>query len=102
MQTELDRNVGKIAGAIYSSIADRLACAPLPLLPAVTFKVKKVLESVTDMTRLEPDQKVELARDVRIAVIPMLFSYEIDPDVIEKVTSTIETAALDALQNKGG
>jgi len=100
IQADLDRIVGKIAGAIYCDIADQFPSMPLMLIPALTFKVHKIMETVNSLERLSPSQKVELAKDIQIAIIPMLFSYEIDSNVIEKITPKIEVAALNAI--KGG
>lgn len=88
-----DQLVGKVAGAIYSDISQQFPHPPLMLVPALTFKVRKTLETVTDVGLLSNDQKKELAKDICVAIVPMLFSYEIEPDVIDKITPTIEAAA---------
>ena len=94
---EFDKIVGRIAGAIYSDITRQFPHPPLVLVPALTFKVRKTLEQITDLKFLSKDQKVELAKEIQISIVPMLFSYEIDAEVIEKITPTIESAALKAL-----
>src|SRR5690348_12857137 len=91
---EFDKAVGKIAGAIYSDISHQFPHPPLLLVPAITFKVRKIMEQVTRLRLLSMEQKAELAKDIKIAIVPMLFSYEIDADLIEKVTPAIESAAL--------
>lgn len=95
--TDFDKAVGKVSGAIYNDIVYQFPHSPLMLIPAITFKVRKTLEQIADINFLSATQKAQLARDIQVAIIPMLFSYEIDADVIEKITPTIELAALKAL-----
>jgi hypothetical protein len=94
---DFDHTVGRIAGAIYSDISDLFPGPPLMLVPPLTFKVRKIMEQVTDLSLLSEHQKATLAKDMQIAIVPMLFSLEIDADVIEKITPAIEMAALKAL-----
>jgi hypothetical protein len=94
---EFDRIVGKIAGAIYADISRRFPCPPLMLVPALTFKVKKALEQAVNMWALSQNQKVELAKEIQVSIIPLLFSYDVDPEIIEQITPAIELAALRAL-----
>ncbi|MCG3204662.1 MAG: hypothetical protein KCHDKBKB_01377 [Elusimicrobia bacterium] len=95
---EFDRMVGKVAGAIYSDIIQQFPQPPLMLVPALTFKVRKILEPITDLSFFSDEQKAKLAKDIQISIIPMLFSYEIEPSIIESITPTIEVAALNALR----
>lgn len=92
-----DKTVGQIAGAIYSDINQRFPHPPLMLIPTVTFKVRKVLEQITDLRLLSKERKAELAKEIQVSVIPMLFLLEIDPGLIERMAPTIESAALKAL-----
>src|SRR5687768_15572342 len=95
--TEFDKTVGKIAGAIYSDINNKFPHPPLMLVPAITFKIKKMMEQVTDLRLLSVAQKGELAKDIRISIVPMLFTYEIEADVVEQLGPVIESAAYKAL-----
>lgn len=95
--TEFDKMVGRIAGAIYSDIAQGFPHPPLMLVPALTFKVRKTLESITDLKFFSGDQKAELAKEIQISIVPMLFSFEIEPEIIEQIAPMIESAALKAL-----
>ena len=98
MSTDVfDKTVGDIAGAIYSDIAASFLWPPLMLIPPITFKVRKVLEHFTDISLLSAEQKKALADDLRVAIVPMLFSYELDPDKIDTIGPLIEAAALKAL-----
>ena len=92
-----DKTVGRIAGAIYSDLAHLFSHPPLMLVPPLTFKVRKVLERVTDVSRLSGGQKGELANEIRVAVVPVLFSYDLEPDMIERMAPIIEAAAYKAL-----
>jgi len=92
-----DRTVGRIAGAIYGDILERFPEPPMMMIPPITFKVRKAIEPFTDIRRLTTDQKKTLAEDIRVAIIPMLYSYEIDPEEIEKLAPVIESAAYAAL-----
>lgn len=96
-RAEFDKIVGRIAGAIYSDISRQFPHPPLMLVPALTFKVRKTLEQITDLKLFSEEQKAELAKDIQISIVPMLFSYEIDAAVIEQITPTIESAALKGL-----
>jgi hypothetical protein len=96
----IDKMVGRIAGAIYSDINNQFPVPPLMLVPALTFKVRKILEQITDLNLLTEDQKSELAYDIQLSIVPMLFSYEIDSTVIEKITPTIQSAALKAIKQE--
>ncbi len=95
--TEFDMTVGKVAGAIYGDISRQFPHPPLVLVPALTFKVRKILEQITNFKLLSMEQKATLAKDIQIAIVPMLFSYEIEPETIEQITPTIESAALKVL-----
>lgn len=94
---ELDKVVGKIAGAIYTDISRQFPHPPLLLVPALTFKVRKVLENITGIKYLTDEQKSTLADDIQVAIVPILFSYEVDADVIEQVSPIIKDAALKML-----
>lgn len=94
---DFDKTVGTIAGAIYSDISRQFPHPPLMLVPAITFKVRKVLEPKTDLRLLSDGKKAELAREIQLSMIPMLFSYEIDETVIEKIAPVIESAAFKIL-----
>ncbi len=96
-----DRLVGRIAGAIYSDVSHVFPQPPLLLVPAITFKVRRVLESVTDLKYLTSAQKKILANDLRVSIVPMLFSYEIEPETIEELAPIIETAAFKGLSTEG-
>jgi hypothetical protein len=100
--TDFDHLVGMIAGAVYSEISTDLHATALMLIPAITFKVRKVLEPVRDLRGLSNTQKDELAKDLQIAIIPMLFSYEIDPVTINKVAPAITFAAAKAIKQATG
>ena len=95
--TEFDVLIGKIAGAIYSDVCHQFPHPPLMLVPALTFKVRKTMEQVTSLALLTKEQRAQLAKDLQISIIPMLFSYEIEPEIIDKIAPTIESAALRAL-----
>jgi hypothetical protein len=90
--------VGKIAGAIYGDIVSRFPIPPLMLVPALTFKVKKTIEPFTDLRLLSQNQRRVLAHDIQMAIIPILFSYEIDSNIIQQVAPAIEVAANKALE----
>lgn len=98
--SEFDHLIGRIAGAIYSDVSRKFPHPPLLLIPAVTYKVRKVMEDVTHTSLFSPDQKETLAKDIRISIIPLLFSYDIEPDIIEKIGPTIESAALRAIADE--
>jgi hypothetical protein len=95
-----DRMVGNIAGAIYGDLASHFKEPPLMLLPPITFKVRKVLEHFTDVKRLTSEQRMLLAEDIRVAIVPMLFSFELEAEQIEKMGPVIEAAALAALKGE--
>lgn len=92
-----DQTVGRIAGAIYGDISREFPHPPLMLVPALTFKVRKVLERISDLNAFSQNQISDLAKTIRISIIPMLFLYEIREDVIEKIAPLIESAAAKAL-----
>ena len=94
---EFDKTVGKIAGAIYGDINTKFPHPPLMLVPAITFKIRKTMEQITDLRLLSADQKAQLAKDIQISIVPMLFSYEIEADIIEQLGPVIESAAYKAL-----
>lgn len=94
---DFDRTVGKIAGAIYSDISNQFPHPPLMLVPALTFKVRKIMESVNSLKYLSKQQQGLLAKDIQLSIIPMLSSYEIEESIIEEVLPTIEMAALRAI-----
>ncbi len=94
---KFNQTVGKVAGAIYSDIAEKFPFPPLMLVPAVTFKVRKVLEQITDPELLNEEQKEELAKEIQISIVPMLFSYDVDAEIIEQLTPAIKAAAFRAL-----
>ncbi len=94
---EFDKTVGKIAGAVYSDINTKFPHPPLMLVPAITFKIRKIMEQITDLRLLSPAQKSELAKDIQKSIIPMLFSYEIEAALIEQLAPVIESAAQKAL-----
>jgi hypothetical protein len=96
---EFNKLVGAVAGAIYSGINERFAFPPLMLVPAVTFKVKKVLQHNADVMQWSDEEKAEVAKDIQTAIVPMLFSYEIDPAVIEQIIPLIEFSAYNVLKN---
>ena len=93
----LDSTVGKIAGSIYGDINREFFVPPLMLVPAITFKIRKLMEQISDLRLLSVDEKIQLAREIRISIVPMLFLYEIDADLIKKITPVIESAARKAL-----
>jgi hypothetical protein len=92
-----DRIVGQVAGAIYIDITHRFPEPPLMLVPPLTFKVRKIMEQITDLDLLTKEQKAELARDIQVSIVPMLFSYDIDPNTIAQIAPVIESAAFTAL-----
>ncbi len=94
---EFDQLVGRVAGAIYSDIASIFPEPPLMLVPPITFKVRKMLEPVTDVRLMTDAQKSILAKELQISIIPLLFSMDIEADAIEKMTPCIESAAYKAL-----
>jgi hypothetical protein len=96
---DFDRMVGTVAGAIYSDVTHLFPHPPLMLVPAITFKVRKILEQVNDLSLLSTSQRAELAKDIRIAIVPMLFMYEVETEIIEKLSPTIESAAYRVLLN---
>lgn len=93
-----DKTVGAIAGAIYTDIASRFPLPPLVLVPGLTFKVRKVLETVNNIFCLSTDQKRLLAEEIQVAIIPMLFTYEIEESIIKLISPSIEQAALRVLE----
>jgi hypothetical protein len=95
----LDPIVGKVAGSIFWEISEPLQQgeSALPLVPALTYKVKKILTGVPKVGSLSQLEKEELARKIQVRLIPVLFSYEYDPQVVEQVAPRIESAALRAL-----
>ena len=95
---DFDKTVGQIAGAIDSDIAGQFPHPPLMLVPALTFKVRKIMEPVTDLKMMSIDQKHILAHDIQVAIVPMLFSFEIENEIIEQVTPSIEIAAFKAIE----
>jgi hypothetical protein len=95
-----DRVVGTIAGAIYGDLATRFHEPPLMLIPPITFKVRKILEHFTDIRLLTSEQRAVLADDIRTAIVPMLFMYELDAREIEEMGPVIESAALAALNGE--
>jgi hypothetical protein len=93
---EFDRTVGKISGALFAEVFEQYPCAPLTLVPGLTFKVRKAMESV-NFKKLSLLQKAELAKDIRVSVVPLLFCYDVSSDVIEKIAPRIESAALKSM-----
>jgi hypothetical protein len=94
---KFDKIVGRIAAAIYTDIAGAVTSSPLMLVPPVTFKVRKLLEDVTNLKMLSNEQLEMLAEDIRVSVVPLLFSLDMDPEVIERVGPGIQSAALKVL-----
>lgn len=95
--TDFDKLVGQIAGAIYTDLNAKFPQPPLMLIQPLTFKVRKILEEVTDLSLLSEDQRTKLAQDIRISIVPILFTYEIDPTIIEQSVPMIEASAFKAL-----
>jgi hypothetical protein len=95
---DINKLVGAVAGAIYTGINERFPFPPLMLVPALTFKVKKVLQHIGNTGQLSDEDKAEVARSIQVAIVPMLFSYEIDVDVIQQITPVIESASYSALK----
>lgn len=96
-KVDFDLTVGRIAGAIYSDINRQFPHPPLMLIPALTFKVRKILEQITDLSLFSQSQRNELAKDIRVSIIPILFSFEIEQETIEKIAPMIEAAVLRAM-----
>ena len=94
---DFDKTVGKIAGAIYGDINKKFSHPPLMLVPAITFKIRKIMEQITNLRLLSADQKAVLAKDIEISIVPMLFSYEIEAELIEQLRPIIESAAYKVL-----
>lgn len=92
-----DSIVGRIAGAIYADTSVHFPFPPMVLIPGLTFKVRKIMEHVTDLKRLSHQQKQDLAKDIQRSVVPMLFSFEIEAQTIEKIAPAIEAAVLKAV-----
>jgi hypothetical protein len=67
------------------------------LVPAITYKIRKIIEPISDLHSLSDEQRSELAADIQTSIIPMLFSYEIDPKVIKTISPIIQLAAEKAL-----
>lgn len=94
-----DKMVGRVAGAIYGDLSRHFPHPPLMLVPAVTFKVRKILEQITDLRLFTADQRAELAKEIQTAIVPMLFSFDIEADTVKKMAPLIESAALRSLMN---
>lgn len=94
---EFDILVGNIAGAIYSDVSRQFPHPPLMLVPAITYKVRRIMEQVTIPSLLSASQKETLAKNIRVSIIPLLFSYDIETDIIERISPTIESAAFRAI-----
>lgn len=95
---EFDKTIGAIAGAIYTDIAIQFPQPPLLLVPGLTFKVRRIMEPFLNLGALTKDQRKILAHEIQVAIIPMLFSLDIEYAIIEQVTPIIETAAYKALE----
>jgi hypothetical protein len=89
----MDKIVGRIAGAIFCDIADVFPQPPLILVPPVTLKVKRVLETVGDVGALTKERRREIAHDIQVAIIPLLYSLDLDPVAIKKAAPKITMAA---------
>jgi ribonuclease HII len=89
--------VGRIAGAIYADTSLLYPFPPMVLIPGLTFKVRRIMEHVTDLKKLSKQQKQELAKDIQRSVVPMLFSFDIEARAIEKIAPAIEAAVLKAV-----
>lgn len=98
----LDRFVGKIAGAIYMDIAPYLKHRELPLVlvPAFTFKIKKILMKSGDVKNKTAAQIDEMGTDIQVGIIPLLFSYDINPDVIQLISPIIRSAVARVLKEE--
>lgn len=96
---DFDHVVGRIAGAIYSDISPLFPGPPLMLVPPITFKVRKLMEQVTDLALLSDAQRALLAKEMQISIVPLLFSLDIDADKIEEINPVIQAAAYKALAN---
>ncbi len=97
---QFDITVGKIAGAIFGDITSKFPIPPLMLVPGITFKIRKIMEQVSDVKLLNDVQKEALARTIQISIVPMLFSYELEADLIKKLEPVIQSAAYKALKEE--
>lgn len=98
MATPFDQTVGRVAGAIYNDIRGFFPHPPLMLIPAVTFRVRRVLEPFGENTDRIQNRANELADNIQVAVLPVLLTCELDAHIIEKIAPKIRTAAQSALQ----
>lgn len=98
MNAALDAEVGRIAGAVYADLSLLFPHPPLLLVPGITLKVRRLLESVTSLRRMNAEQKDQLAEDLEVAIVPLLFALEIDPGQIPRMAPTIRVAARKAME----
>lgn len=96
--TSFDRAVGRITGAIYGDLSSKFPHPPLLLIPPLTFKVRKALEGAGDIQALTPDRKKELAKEIEVSIVPVLFSLELPAETVRGMAPLIEAAALKALE----
>jgi hypothetical protein len=97
--SSFDETVGRVAGAIYSDINAVSPAPPLMLVPGITLKVRKALERYPDLGNAGPEAREVLARDIRLSIVPLLFSLDVEPALIERLMPYIERAALKSLES---
>lgn len=98
---DLDRLVGRVAGAIIGDVAARFdGTPPVLLVPTITFKVRRILEHVTSLKVMTAEQKEQLIEDLEVSIIPLLFALEFDSVQIHQMAPVIRAAARRAFERE--
>ena len=92
-----DDDVGRIAGAIYMDVSRWFDYPPFVLVPALTFKIRKLLETIESVENLAPEGKDRLADQIRISIVPLLFALDIELETIEEMAPVIQEATRQAM-----
>ena len=96
----LDRVVGDVAGSICNALMNSPVVGQnqFVLLPAITFKVKAcLLRSQNNGGWRDLLRQAEVAKDIRAAIVPLMWAFEFPFDVIYKLGPGIEQSAYAAL-----
>ena len=99
--SELDRVVGRVTGAICTTLFDRfhpeLNC--MFLTPALTYKVKHRLAQISALSGLTEDRIDTVAKLLRSDAAAVLRLYELDQEKIVQIEPRIELEAKKALRD---
>jgi hypothetical protein len=74
-----------------------LTATSMPFAPSINFIVRKYIDTVPSFEAISHDELMRLAKNIQIALVPILFFYGMDSIEIEKISLELEFSTYDAL-----